>query len=78
MSSSGLEAFLARLYVDAKMRARFRAEPKRVAAEAGLSEEDCESLKNIDWVGLALASRSFERKRSLKKKPSLISRLFPR
>ncbi len=58
------EAFLARLYVDAALRDRFLAEPRKTAAEAGLTATECEALARIDRVGLELAARSFERKRA--------------
>ena len=68
MSSSNLEAFLALLYTDPVTRSRFMAEPKTLAAQAGLSEAESRELEKIDRVGLVMASRSFERKRSLKEK----------
>jgi len=63
MSSPLLEAFLARIYVDAKARTEFLSDPLGEAARAGLSLEEAHALQNIDWVGLKLASRSFEKKR---------------
>jgi len=59
-----LEAFVARLYVDADARARFAREPLREALEAGLSLADAQALCDIDQVGLSLAATSFERKRA--------------
>lgn len=61
--SPAFEAFLARLYVDAALRGRFLADPGGTAAAAGLTGPECEALGGIDRVGLALAARSFERKR---------------
>jgi Aromatic-ring-opening dioxygenase LigAB, LigA subunit len=65
-----LERFLASLYVDAELRARFLAGPSAEAARAGLNPAQCEALERIDRVGLEMASRSFARKRSKVKKPS--------
>jgi hypothetical protein len=66
MNSSELEKFLATLYVDAEVRARFLAAPGEEAKRAGLSEEHCRALQNIDRIGLELAARSFARKRAAK------------
>ena len=63
MSSTLFEAFLAKIYVDAEARARFLSDPLGEAKRAGLSPEEAHALQNIDWVGLKLASRSFEKKR---------------
>ncbi|MGE0825597.1 MAG: hypothetical protein AB7G75_12230 [Candidatus Binatia bacterium] len=64
MSASAFEAFLARIYVDATARRQFLANPHREAQNAGLSEEECETLANIDRLGLELAADSFARKRA--------------
>jgi hypothetical protein len=66
MSGRNLELFLARVYVDPELRARFRANPSAVAATAGLSTEECIALEKTDWTGLEMASRSFHKKRELK------------
>ena len=66
MSGRDLEIFLARIYVDPEMRARFRTNPAEEASNAGLSPEECSALKKIDWTGLEMASRSFHKKRRLK------------
>ena len=63
MSSKLFEAFLAKIYVDAKARTRFLSDPLGEAERAGLSPEEALDLQNIDCVGLKLASRSFEKKR---------------
>jgi len=63
MSSPLFEAFLAKIYVDAKARAEFLSDPLGEAARAGLSAEEQQALQSIDWDGLKLASRSFEKKR---------------
>jgi hypothetical protein len=66
MSSPHLEAFLARLYVDERVRAEFLADPRGVAARAGLTEPELASLEKIDRVGLELTVRSLARKRAQK------------
>ena len=58
-----VEAFLARIYVDAQARARFLSNPTAEAIQAGLSEEEVEAVKQIDQVGLELFALSLERKR---------------
>jgi hypothetical protein len=70
LSSTQLEAFLARLYVDADARANFKGNPRGEAKKAGLSEEQCTALENLDWIGLEMAARSFAKKRQLKRRPS--------
>lgn len=62
-----LEQFLATIYFDPIARARFLAAPATEASRAGLSEEQCLKLRNIDRVGLEMASRSFASKRASKK-----------
>lgn len=63
MRAAELEAFLARLYVDADLRKRFLAAPGPIARAAGLDSEACKALEQIDFEGLQLAAQSFERKR---------------
>jgi hypothetical protein len=63
VSAAALEAFLARIYVDDEARARFLAAPAEEARRAGLPDADCRALAAIDREGLALAARSFARKR---------------
>jgi len=58
------ESLLARLFVDAELRARFRREPTRVGMEFGLDESALASLANADWVGLDLAARSYAHKQT--------------
>jgi len=67
MSANQLEAFLARLYVDADARANFKANLRAESKKAGLSDEQCTSLENLDWIGLEMAARSFAKKRQLKR-----------
>jgi hypothetical protein len=66
VSSPELEQFLATLYVNPEVRARFLAAPGEEAKRAGLSEEHCRALENIDRIGLEMAARSFARKRAAK------------
>jgi len=68
MNDPKLERFLATLYVDPKLRARFLDSPREVAARAGLNPAQCDALAAIDRVGLEMAARSFERKRQKKNK----------
>ena len=63
MSTSPLEAFLARIYVDPQARERFLTNPTAEASRAGLSPDEVEALKEIDQVGLELFAISLERKR---------------
>ena len=69
-SSTQLEAFLARLYVDPEARANFKANPRAEAQKAGLSEDHCAALENLDWIGLEMAARSFAKKRRMKRRPN--------
>jgi hypothetical protein len=62
--SPEFEAFLARLYVDGAIRARFLSDPAATASAAGLTAPECAALARIDRVGLRLAARSFEGKRA--------------
>ena len=63
LSASILEAFLARIYVDAQAREMFLSNPTTEALRAGLSREEIEAVKQIDRVGLELFAVSLERKR---------------
>ena len=58
---------LARLYTDAKFRARFLAAPEEVSLAEGLTPAEAQSLAAIDREGLELAAHSFEKKRSGRK-----------
>lgn len=57
------EAFLARLYTDAELRARFLADPVGEARRVGLDEASAQRLASIDREGLELAAASFAAKR---------------
>jgi hypothetical protein len=73
VDSLNLEQFLATIYVDPAARARFLASPEAEASRAGLSEQQCQKLKEIDFTGLEMASRSFARKRAYKQAASTSS-----
>ncbi len=62
--SDAYPGFLAKIYVDAKARDRFLADPHGEAARAGLAPEEIAALEQIDRVGLELAANSLQRKRS--------------
>ena len=64
MKTARLEAFLAKIYVDEKARARFLADPRGEAAKAGLTEAEATALEQIDRVGLELTAQSLRRKRA--------------
>jgi hypothetical protein len=63
MTEPPLESFLAQLYTDAEMRARFLADAAAEARQAGLSPADCAAVLKIDPIQLRLAARSFAHKR---------------
>jgi uncharacterized protein (UPF0276 family) len=58
-----LEAFLARLYTDERLRARFVAAPIDAALMAGFAPDEAPQIARLDRVGLGLAAASFTRKR---------------
>ena len=60
------ETFLARLYTDAPLRARFLADPRAEAERHQLTADECDALARIDRVGLEMSARSFAHKRTLK------------
>jgi hypothetical protein len=62
MSSSRLEAFLAKIYVNEQAREKFLADPRGEAIRAGLTESEIVSVEKIDRVGLELTVRSLTRK----------------
>jgi len=64
MSEPPLESFLARLYTDPEMRARFLDDPANEAQRAGLSALNCAAVVKINPVELRLAARSFAHKRN--------------
>lgn len=58
-----IESFLAQLYVDPTLRARFLADPRGEARGAGFDDATAERLAHIDVTGLQLAAASFAKKR---------------
>jgi uncharacterized protein len=66
-SSARLETLLARIYVDEPLRANFLAAPEEFAERYVPNAEDAAALVSIDRTGLAMAARSFARKRQLKR-----------
>ena len=62
-----LEAFLARIYVDDKVRERFLADPYGEASKAGLTEKEIAGMVLIDRAGLELTVNSLKRKRQQRK-----------
>lgn len=77
-----IERFLAELYTDDAARDRFAKDPFRTALDAGFGEEEAREIARLDPESLALAARSFSRKRVAKKrlaeKGSLFRRLMGR
>jgi hypothetical protein len=63
MSDSRLEAFLVKIYVDEKARAKFLADPRGEATKAGLTAQQVEDVIKIDRDGLELFAHSLERKK---------------
>ena len=70
MSTSRFEAFLAKIYVDDKARARFLADARGEALKAGLTDQEVDAVVKIDRVGLDLLVKSLERKRGTVSRPS--------
>lgn len=63
-----LQHFLARLYTDDALRARFLAQPAAVARECGFDDAQAERLAaEIDAESLTLAARGYAKKRALKR-----------
>jgi hypothetical protein len=75
MSAQKLEAFLAKLYVDAQARSRFLADPHGEALSAGLTPNECVALEKVDLVGLELSTESLARKRASRPPKRTASRL---
>ena len=61
--SNRLEAFLAKIYVDAEARAKFLADPRTEATDAGLTPDEVDSMEKIDRTGLEMTARSLAKKR---------------
>ena len=63
-----LQRFLARLYTDDALRARFVAQPAAVARECGFDDAQAERLAaEIDAESLSLAASGYAKKRALKR-----------
>ena len=63
-----LEAFLARLLTDPRLRERFLADPMAIAEADGLSPDQCRALAAVPAPDLRTAARSFAHKRRLKRR----------
>lgn len=61
------EVFLARLYTDAPLRARFLANPRAEAERHDMTSTECDALERIDRAGLEMSARSFAHKRAIKR-----------
>lgn len=61
--SPAFETFVARLYVDEKLRQAFLADAAAVAEGAGLTADEIRAVERIDRTGLELAAQVFEHKR---------------
>jgi hypothetical protein len=61
--SARLESFLARLHVDAEVRARFFQDPRKEAGAAGLTPSEIEAMVRVDRVGLEMAATSLAKKK---------------
>ena len=57
------EAFLAKIYVNAEARAKFLANPRKEAADAGLTPEEVDAIEKLDRTGLQMTANSLVRKR---------------
>ena len=47
-----------------------KVNPRAESQKAGLSEDHCIALENLDWIGLEMAARSFAKKRRMKRRPN--------
>jgi hypothetical protein len=63
-AAAQFEAFVARLYVDAGLRARFARDPAGEARQFGLGEDDVHALTRVDLADLERAAASFAHKRA--------------
>ena len=64
-----LETFLARLFADDELHARFLVDPSGTARAEGLGDAEADSVSQIDRAGLELARKSYARKRAMSHKP---------
>jgi len=65
-----LEGLLARLLTDRAFRERFVSDPAAVAAQAGLSPEECRAAAKMSVQDVQTAARSFEYKRDAQRRRS--------
>jgi hypothetical protein len=56
------ETFLARLYTDETLRARFLADPSGEGERNGLTSTECADLACIDRLGLQMMAKSLKAK----------------
>lgn len=63
MSTENLETFLAKLYTDKELLQRFLVNSEEEIQKLDLFPEEKNGLRNIDRVGLMMASSSYARKR---------------
>jgi len=63
LSTADIETFLARLYTDADLRARFLESPQEILARESLSAQQRSALAAIDPSELILAADSYRHKR---------------
>jgi anti-sigma-K factor RskA len=71
-----IENLMARLLTDRALRERFRDDPAAVANEAGLSAPETEAMCRISVQDLFTAARTYEHKRSMKRRRSLKHRML--
>lgn len=64
ITNPAIEAFLAEVFLEDRMRQEYLADPRSRALRSGLSAEAADALAAIDSVGVTMASRSFARKRA--------------
>ncbi len=69
-----IEAFLARIYLDATARAAFLDDPVGEAVRAGLPEPVARSFAAPDRVGIELQAASFAGKRDRRARPNRLRR----
>lgn len=78
MNAAAMEAFLARLYTDERLRGAFLAQPDEVLRTAGLDEPTQQCLRRIDRDGLVLAAHSLAAKRAAQALPRRRAGLWQR
>lgn len=76
MSSPEIEIFLARLYTDSELLARFVADPVREMHTQNLSDNTILGMRDMDIEGLVMASRSYSHKRQQYRKRNILVRIY--